>query len=214
MVRLTKSPLPPNVTITSEKDYRTDPVFSLLVNDCHSKCYICEDKPTTINVEHIIPHRNDKALKFNWDNLFLSCGHCNNTKLAKFEDILDPTKCNPEEHIALSVNITDQLIDCVEIEALIEDEITIQTVKLLDCIYNEGSTCIKKIECANLRNESLMPTIRLFYQYLQGHQNEPDLGYGDKIREELKRSSKFAAFKRKIIRDDPELSAEFASSLD
>ena len=72
MVKLTKSALPPDVTIDSEQDYRKSEVFDILVEDCHRKCYICEDKPTTINVEHIVPHRNDPALKFCWDNLFVA----------------------------------------------------------------------------------------------------------------------------------------------
>jgi len=42
---------------------------------------------------------------------------------------------------------------------------------------------------------------------------EPDLGYGEMICEEIERSSVFAAFKRKIVRDDPELSVVFADVL-
>ena len=83
MIRLSKSRLPSNIKIASEQDYRKGEVFRTLVDDCHGKCYICEDKPTTINVEHIIPHRSDPALKFDWNNLFIACGHCNNIKHAK-----------------------------------------------------------------------------------------------------------------------------------
>jgi hypothetical protein len=35
MVRLSKTPLPSNVTITSEDDYRKGVVFQTLVADCH-----------------------------------------------------------------------------------------------------------------------------------------------------------------------------------
>ena len=54
MVKLTKRPLPDGITIKSEKDYRQEEVFNILAEDCHNKCYICEDKPTSINVEHIV----------------------------------------------------------------------------------------------------------------------------------------------------------------
>lgn len=84
--------MPPDVTIRSASDYREGQAFSILASDCHNKCYICEDKPTTINVEHIVPHRSDPALKFDWGNLLIACGHCNNIKLAKYDDILDPTQ--------------------------------------------------------------------------------------------------------------------------
>jgi len=213
MVRLNKSQLPSGVTINTESDYREGPVFNILVSDCHSKCYICEDKPTTINVEHRVSHRGDPMLKFDWSNLFIACGHCNNIKLAKYDDILDPTQCDPEEHIVLSIEITDDITEQVQVESLTTDESTLMTAKLLGLVYNGGSTDIKKIECSNLRNSHLMPNIRLFYQYIRNYRDEPDLGYDNEIRREINRSSMFAAFRRKIIRDDPELSKTFADAL-
>jgi hypothetical protein len=213
MVRLTKRPLPPNVTIESEQDYRKGEVLRILAEDCHDKCYICEDKPTTINVEHIVPHRSDPTLKFDWNNLFIACGHCNNIKLAKYDEILDPTKCDPEEQIALSVEITNDLIEQVQVTVLREDRCTLQTAELLGFVYNGGSTDIKERECSNLRNSHLMPNLRLFYQYIKNYREEPDLGYGEKITQEIDRSSAFAAFKRKIVRDDPDLSKKFADAL-
>ena len=44
MVHLTKTPLPPNVTINSEHSYRQGEAFDILIDDCHGKCYICEDE--------------------------------------------------------------------------------------------------------------------------------------------------------------------------
>jgi len=67
----------------------------------------------------------DKS-KFDWNNLFLTCGHCNNIKGKRYDDILDPTKCDPEEHIALSIEITDNLIDQVQVESLKEDSSTLR----------------------------------------------------------------------------------------
>jgi len=213
MVRLSKRPLPSGVTIESERDYRKGEVLKILTEDCHSKCYICEDKPTSINVEHIVPHRNDPTLMYDWSNLFIACGHCNSIKHIRYNEIIDPTKCDPEEHIALSVEITKNLIEQVNVEPLKTDSPTMQTAELLGLVYNGGSTDIKEIECSNLRNSHLMPNIRLFYQYVNGYLEEPDLGYDKLIRTEIDRSSAFAAFKRKIVRDDPELSAIFADTL-
>ena len=213
MIHLHKSPLPPNITIKSERDYQSGVVLEILAEDCHNKCYICEDKPSTINVEHIVPHRRDPKLKFDWNNLFLACGHCNNIKGKKYDDILDPTKCNPEEHIALSIEITDDLIEQVQVASLQEDSSTLKTVELLRLVYNGGSTDIKDIECSNLRNEHLSPIIHRFYRYIHNYREEPDLGYEKKIRNEIERSSAFAAFKRKIVRDDPKLLEIFADAL-
>jgi len=213
MVRLIKNPLPPGVTIKTEQDYRKGEVIKILAEDCHNKCYICEDKPTTINVEHIVPHRSEPTLKFDWNNLFIACGHCNNTKSAKYDDIIDPTKCDPEDHIALSVEITDNLTGKVRIEPLETDGSTLETAELLDLVYNGGSTEIKEIECANLRNSHLIPNLRMFLQYIHDFREEADIGFDNLICKEIKRSSAFAAFKRKIVRDDPELSAVFADEM-
>ena len=213
MVRLSKSQLPTDVTIASEWDYRKGEVIKILAKDCHNKCYICEDKPTTINVEHIVPHRSDPALKYDWNNLFIACGHCNSIKGLKYNNILDPTKCDPEEHIALSIDIRDSLIEQVKVESLTLDSPTIQTAELLGLVYNGGSTDISRIESSNLRNSHLMPDIRIFYQYLHNYREEPDVGYGKIICKDLDRSSKFSAIKRKIVRDDPELSEVFANAL-
>lgn len=213
MVSLSKSPLPKDATIKSEHDYREGEVFETLVRDCYGKCYICEDKPTAINVEHIIPHKGNLTLKYDWNNLLLSCVHCNNIKYMNYEGILNPTQCDPEEHIALSVWATDNLTDRVHVESISDDDSTRQTAELLELVYNGGSTEIKKEESVNLLNERLMPNIRRFFQYIKNYHEEPDLGYADVIKKEISRSSAFAAFKRKIIRDDPKLSRVFADAL-
>ena len=83
----------------------------------------------------------------------------------------------------------------------------------LGYVYNGGSTDIKDIECSNLRNEHLLPDIQRFNQYIQGHLDEPELGYDALIRKEISRVSKFSAFKRRIVQDDPGLTALFADAL-
>ena len=213
MVKLTKRTLPNGVTIKSDNDYRKGVVFDMLVEDCHHKCYICEDKPTSINVEHIVPHRSDVALRYDWNNLFLACGHCNNIKGKKHDDIINPTSIDPEDCIALTVEISDDFIEYVGITALQNDSTTLKTVEFLGYVYNGGSTSIKEVECANLRNEHLLPDIQRFQQYIRGHYDEPDLGYDILIKKEISRSAKFAAFKRKIVCDNPQLSVAFAEAL-
>jgi len=213
MVKLTKSLLPDDIKIESDNDYRHGTVFHILAEDCHHKCYICEDKPTSINVEHIVSHRNDPALKYNWHNLFIACTHCNNIKGTRYDDVINPTECDPEDYIALSIEIQNDFIDTVHVDFLQQDPCTLKTAELLRFVYNGGSTDIKEIECVNLRNEHLLPDIKLFKQYIQGFFAEPELGYDAIIKKEIDRSSKFAAFKRKIIRDNPELLSFFSDAL-
>jgi hypothetical protein len=213
MIRLSKSQLPPHVTIKSAQNCREGEVFAILKADCYEKCYICEDKPTVPNVEHRVPHRGDPALKLSWDNLLLSCGHCNNIKLDKYDDILDPVKCDPEEHIALSVEISGDLKEQVKVEALTTDSSTRQTAELLGFVYNGGVNDEKDLGSSHLRNTRLLPDIRRFYQYIYNYRREPELNYAEIISKEIGPASAFAAFKRKIVRDDPELSGVFAEAL-
>ena len=176
MIRLNKSSLPPNVTILSEYAYQQGEAFDILVDDCHSKCYICEDKPTKINVEHIVPHRNDPELKYDWANLFIACGHCNSIKGTQFNSILDPTKCDPEEHIALSIDPTEDLVGQVKIELLRTDSSTVQTAELLQKVYNgTNTTKMQKIESSNLRKEHLMPNVHRFMLFIKNYREEPDV---------------------------------------
>lgn len=52
-------------------DYRCASVLDRIKNDFRNKCYICEYKePVSINIEHFRPHKGDKNLKFDWNNLF------------------------------------------------------------------------------------------------------------------------------------------------
>jgi len=211
MVKLTKRPTPPK-PITDEKHYRSNPNFNALVEDCLGKCYICEsDKATTLNVEHRIPHHGDDKLKYDWSNLFLSCGHCNSIKGDKYGNILDPTKCDPEDSISLSLTV-DSLIENVDVCALSNDISSKQTATLLLFVYNGGTTAIKDVECAVLRNE-ISACIARFYKYIEGYRREPNEGYDAIIVDEISRASSFAAFKRGIVRNDIELSAKFREFL-
>ena len=72
--------------------YNLQDVIDMLDVDFKSKCYLCEIKATAFEVEHLVAHENNIDLKFDWDNLFLSCRHCNNIKSNKFNNILYCTK--------------------------------------------------------------------------------------------------------------------------
>lgn len=56
------------------------------------------------NVEHLLPHKNGKypERKFDWENLFWSCGHCNGVKNnSKYDDgIIDCCKQDPEKYLS------------------------------------------------------------------------------------------------------------------
>jgi hypothetical protein len=205
MIKINKRPLPAGVEIKHESHYRSGIVFDLLFEDCFGKCYICEDKTvTSLNVEHRIPHRGDDQLKYDWNNLFLSCGHCNNIKGNGFGEMINPCITDPESVLELRLE-TDDLIERVVITQLVKDHSVSITAELLEKVYNGESTAIKRVEAANLRNK-IADTLLRFQQYIMGYKEESDLGYADIIADEISHSSAFAAFKRQIVRDTPELS--------
>jgi hypothetical protein len=200
-------------------DYKCGDVLPRLKSDFKNKCYICElKKPTNINVEHFIPHKGDKDLKFDWDNLFWSCSHCNNTKLDKYDNILNCTDANHKVEENLRYKFKPFPLEKVEIEPLDNSDKIINTKELLLAVYNGTTTPLKKLESANLRNK-LLEEIKLFQQNLIDYFNDTndanDKAYFlRKIKRHLNTASSFTAFKRWIVRENEGLFNEFKQYLE
>jgi hypothetical protein len=120
-------------------------------------------------------------------------------------------RAEPPKPIALSL-VMDNLRENVVIDILATNDSTRQTAQLLESVYNRGTTDIKEVECAILRN-IISVDIARFWQYLRQYNEEPELGFDSLIEKEISRSSAFAAFKRRIIREDAELCLRFADAL-
>lgn len=206
MIYLPKSQPAPSCLEDEKKkangSYNCDTVVERLFNDFHNKCYICEKKaPLSINVEHFISHQGNKDLKFDWNNLFYVCAHCNNSKLTGYDDILNCTTDVYIEHrIDYFLNPIPRELPIIK--AIAKDAVTKKTVELLDKIYN-GHTIQKRIEAANLRRD-LLKDVRHFYELLHEYDDAEVESlkeiYKLKIISELHSSSSFTAFKRYIIR--------------
>ena len=194
-------------------DYKCGDVLERIKTDFHNKCYICEHKaPTSINVEHFRPHKSDLDLKFDWDNLFLSCGHCNNTKLANFETILNCTDSNDAIESRLKYVLNPFPFEQVRIIELDDAPETVITRDLLLAVYN-GTTKLKTLESANLRDKILkeiMEFQRYLCDYFRDTNSEEDrIFYLKEIRSHLHKGSNFTAFKRWIILENERLKEEF-----
>ncbi|WP_299135224.1 HNH endonuclease [uncultured Tenacibaculum sp.] len=194
-------------------DYKCENVLELIKDDFKNKCYICEYKePVTINVEHFRPHEGNNELKYSWDNLFWSCSHCNNTKLAKYGNILNCTDINDEVEKKLKYIFKPFPFEKVEIVELDNSVETIQTKNLLLEVYN-GTTKLKTIESSNLRNKLLneiMNFQELLCDYFSDTNTLEDKEYYlIKIKGHLNRGSNFTAFKRGIILDNEVLKLKF-----
>lgn len=223
LIKIEKSNLPDGCTIKHESDYRSEPVFGLICSDCHNKCYICENKrPSSFNVEHVIPVAHDPSLKFEWSNLLFSCTHCNGVKNKYFVPILNCSRIDPEAHISLRV---DPIPKCnVEVQRIggegdenSEKEIE-NTISLLDQIYNGGNTSMRNKECENLR-EFLVEEVSQFIEKLKDYFSEDSteckqVRILSEIKKGISRKSAFSAFKRGIIRRNKNLLDIFGEYLD
>lgn len=193
-------------------DYKCGCVLERLQNDFKNKCYICESQaPTTINVEHFKSHQGDVDLKFDWNNLFWACGHCNNIKLAKFDDILNCTDLNDNVENALKYEFKPFPHEKVAVEAVNNNSKTENTKNLLLAVFN-GTTKLKNIEADNLCN-ALLKEMRDYQnhlcEYYDAYDKEDKSHSSRKIKSHLNSASAFTAFKRQVIKDNPALFAEF-----
>ena len=201
--------------LKSNGSYKCGDVLPRIKADFKNKCYLCELKePTSINTEHFIPHRGDVELMFSWDNLFYCCAHCNNIKHHKdrYDNILNCTVQAERIEEKIQYYLNPFPTEVPVLTALENDERVHNTVNLLDNIFN-GSTSVKRIESANLRN-LVLKEVRHFQNLLFEYYND---GYTEEEREkirqtilrELRETSNFTSFKRWIIRNNEVLFTDF-----
>ncbi len=221
MIYVEKSqPAPACLTVEKQKangDYKCGDVLSRTRDDFRNKCYICEYKaPSTINVEHFKSHQGNKDLKFDWNNLFYACGHCNNIKGHHYDDILNCTDKNDLVDEWIRYDIKPFPGEKAKIEALKNTIKVKKTVELLQKAYN-GHTTLKAIEAANIR-QVLIEEVRDFGNNLDIYfKNGYPQDYKEAMKKEIQRQlspySPFTAFKKWIVRENGVLMQEFGDLL-
>ncbi|CAI8788747.1 HNH domain-containing protein [Pseudomonas sp. IT-P171] len=213
MIKITKSPEPAQLAIERNKasgTYRHTDIVAVIKKDFYNRCYLCEDNPQSINIEHLIPHRDVRELIFNWENLFWSCSHCNNIKLAKYDNILDCTTLADIENV-LAYHFEPFPTEDVHIEIMPPyngEPQAQQTRALLQDVFN-GTTTLKSIESNGLRK--LITTELINLQGLLrdlDNENKSDEEIADiklKLTSALSPKSLFASFKRGKVKRMPNL---------
>jgi 5-methylcytosine-specific restriction endonuclease McrA len=76
MVKIDKSSRYKGKIFDDETEWKTGTdVFRQLLEDTRGKCYICEDNPSALNVDHIKPRSKYPAPEYarGWDNLLPAC---------------------------------------------------------------------------------------------------------------------------------------------
>lgn len=205
MVKIKRSfPAPESLSIESKKatgSYEKPDVVSRLQKDFYNKCYICELKDLQDpQVEHLLPHKNGRYIerKFDWNNLFWSCGHCNNIKnQQKYDEgIIDCCRSDPEMRLIFQQKDGNVAIypkdPC--------DEEASKTADLIFEVFNLTNTGMRTYKSA-MRYEELTKEMNLLYDNLQSYRKNPGSRYVHrKLKALLRRESAFAAFKRGYVR--------------
>lgn len=209
MVKIQRTlPAPASLAVEADKpprSYREPDVIEQLKNDFHDKCYLCGIKKLQDpEVEHLLPHKNGKypERKFDWNNLFLSCGHCNSMKnQEKYDEgILDCCVQDPEE--VIDFRFQEGNVDVAAKEGT--DEKVALTVVLLREVFNKKNTGMRVYKC-EARLQELNKEMNVLYDKLEELKERPDSRIVLRtLKALLRRESAFAAFKRNYIREHKE----------
>ena len=205
MIKVERSqPAPESLAVEAQKKsgtYNKPDVIERLRQDFHNKCYICGTAELQDGVpEHRLPHKNGlyHSRKFDWDNLFWSCRHCNGVKNTEKYDngIIDCCVRDPEELLKfefLDGNVAVSSLAPQDAEANL-------TAELVYEVFNLTNTGMRIGECAD-RIKWLSQEMDGFIQELDKYKRNPGSRYNQKMmRGYLKRESAFAEFKRAYVR--------------
>lgn len=206
MVKVERSfPAPESLAEEAKKvngRYDKPDVIERLKEDFHNKCYICGMKDLQDpNVEHLLPHKNGKypERKFDWENLFWACGHCNGVKNKDKYDggIIDCCRQDPEKYLRFQVRNNDVFVDVTDSD----DDLSKRTAMLICEAFSMKNTGMRTYTCDE-RLRLLQKEMNLLYKQLEKIRRDPDSKDARRtIRGLLSRESAFAAFKRCYMRE-------------
>ena len=207
MIKIKRTfPAPESLAIEAKKEsgkYDKPDVVRQLREDAHGKCYICEMKDLQDPVvEHLLPHKGGKYpdRKFDWNNLFWACGHCNSVKnQQKYEEgILDC--CNQDPEKLINFKLINQAIDVNAKDDT--NEKAGRTAELVQEVFSWTNTGMRVYK-SEMRFQELTKEMNKLYDNLEELKKAPDSKVVlRKLRAILRRESAFAAFKRNYVRDN------------
>lgn len=150
-------------SLSKNKKYDSEDVVDQLFIDFNSKCYLCGDKVNKDHrIEHFTPHRNENEnIKYDWNNLFLSCDYCNGIKSDSYnfdgKDIINSVNEKVEDYISHYFEEFPILEPILELKIINKNNQN--TIELLNKIYfginTSSSSQVKKREhlIKNIKDE-------------------------------------------------------------
>lgn len=206
MIRVKKSAVIPQSLLTTT-NYNGEDVQRQLLEDQHDKCYICEcEVEPNFHIEHLDsrnPNRRD------WNNLFLSCGFCNERKSSRFDNILNPATENIEEIIEQRYEGDTARFSSDKASINVEE-----TILLLERLFN-GNAKYPKLR--NPHEELFFDRVKMilndFLKKIDAFQKNESKETQKNVQEELSISKALLGFKYWIIKDNPQLYAVFKDDI-
>lgn len=207
MIKIDRTfPAPESLAIEARKasgKYDKPDVVKQLREDAHDKCYICEMKNLQDPVvEHLLPHKDGKYpdRKFDWNNLFFACGHCNGVKNQQKYDEGILNCCTQDPEKLINFRLINQTVD---VRAKDEtNEKVVLTAMLVREVFNLKNTGMRVYK-SEMRLQELNKEMNKLYDNLEELKKTPDSKVVlRKLKAILRRESAFAAFKRNYIRDN------------
>ena len=207
MVKVERSfPAPESLAIEKERangSYSQPDVTERLAKDFNDKCYICElNKLQDPQIEHLKPHFNGKYAdrKFDWNNLFWSCGHCNGVKNQRKYDehIIDCCTSDPEKRIYFRLHDGNTDVTAINPDDY-DAKMTAELVAEVFNITNSGMRVYK----SDFRFKELNKEMNKLYDTLDELSQNPVSPFArKKLQALIRKESRFAAFKRCYIREN------------
>lgn len=215
MIKIERSfPAPESLAVEAQKlngNYAEPDVVERLKKDFYNKCYVCEMKELQDpQIEHLFPHKNGKYKdrKFDWNNLFWACGHCNGVKNQKKYDegILDCCKRDPEESMFFELQGNNVSVKAYEAE----DREAVLAACLVEEVFNICNTGMRVYKSA-LRMRKLQEEMNILFKKLESHREQPEsIVVMKTLKALLRRETAFAGFKRHYVREHLEEFPELA----
>lgn len=212
MIKINRSKtIPPSLlNSAAEFRYRNEDVIARLIEDSGDKCYLCESSPVSDpEVEHLLPHKAGKypERKYDWNNLFYACRHCNSVKnKQKYDDgIIDCCVVDPEQLLS------QELIESeVHVEPLVAGDQKVHlTAELIEEIFMTDNPPLRQ-RASDARLSALQLRMNAFYEqllvYTQDRSDFAKIAIGAMLQRDAAFAGFTRCFVRKHLKEYPELS--------
>ena len=190
---------PAPLSLSKRKSYNEVDTIQQLKEVFHDKCYICEMQGLQDGIpEHLVSHKGNEDLKFNWENLFWACNRCNLIKnRQEYEGkIIDCCKVDPEKHLR---SVYEPHGGIILVKAKDTYETSKMTAQLITEAFNLNNTGLR-VSSAAERMKAFRKEWDTFFKLLQNYVNDKKKFTFNKIKSKLRRKTAFAAIKRDYIR--------------